>query len=221
VKWTFALWAGPTWRKERPTLSLQSALTKNIHHVRLTEGQRKRYIVCFNISPVWSCEVRGGRRATGTGFFSVNLHSIAASFSSISVPWGVRLNLHSIAASFSSISVPWGVRLNLHSIAASFSSISVPWGVRRNLHSIAAHSHLSPSLEVCDSPDQAAHYHILGLFKLGWSQSKEVEILSLWSVRRKFSFRTFGIQPQVNVSKRWRIDISPLTGAVNHRLPVS
>jgi hypothetical protein len=25
------------------------------------------------------------------------------------------------------------------------------------------HTHLSPPPEVCDSPDQAAHYHILGL----------------------------------------------------------
>jgi hypothetical protein len=31
------------------------------------------------------------------------------------------------------------------------------------------HTHLSPSPELCDSPDHAAHYHILG-----WMQSEKV-----------------------------------------------
>jgi hypothetical protein len=64
-----------------------------------------------------------------------------------------------------------------------------------NHHSIFFYTYLSLPLEVCNSDDKAAHYHILGpqagVFvsdsAFGWLQNKEVSLPSLRSIMLRYS----------------------------------
>jgi hypothetical protein len=46
-----------------------------------------------------------------------------------------------------------------------------------NHYTNIAHTQLSLNLKVCDSPDQAAHYHILGIFVVGYACVPELSWL--------------------------------------------
>jgi hypothetical protein len=73
------------------------------------------------------------------------------------------------------------------------------------------HAHLLLSPEVCGSPDQAVHYHILNLYvggftsdpELGWLQSKEVSFFKPKVISNLcLSFGLIRITNELNFGKR-------------------